>query len=152
MEFEWHSRKAAGNLRKHKVSFEEPSTVFGDVLSMTISDPDHSLHENRLITIGQSSRMRLLMVAHAQRDRRVSIMKQSRNTTSDDLRPEYDLRQLLKGATRGKYAKSYRANSNVVVLDPNVHDIFRDARAVNDALRLVIELRKVAGRTRVSKN
>jgi uncharacterized DUF497 family protein len=74
MEFEWDSRKAAGNLRKHKVSFEEASTVFGDALSMTISDPDHSLYENRLITIGQSSRMRLLMVAHAQRDRRVRII------------------------------------------------------------------------------
>jgi len=136
----------AGNLRKVKVSPEEASTVFGDVLSLTLSDPD------RLITIRQSSRMRLWMVAHTQHDRRVRIMKQIRNTTSDDLRPEYDLRQLLKGATRGKYAKSYRANSNVVVLDPDVHDIFRDARAVNDALRLVIELRKVAGRPRASKN
>jgi hypothetical protein len=63
MEFEWDSRKAAGNLRKHKVTFEEASTVFGDTLSMTISDPDHSFHEHRFITIGQSSRMRLLIVA-----------------------------------------------------------------------------------------
>ena len=79
-------------------------------------------------------------------------MTQIRKTRSDDLRPEYDLRELLKGATRGKYAKSYHANSNVVVLDPDVHDVFRDARAVNDALRLVIELSKVTGRTRISKN
>jgi hypothetical protein len=79
-------------------------------------------------------------------------MKQPRKTASDDLRQEYDLKQLLKGAVRGKYAKSYRTNSNVVVLDPDVHDIFRDGRAVNDALRLVIELRKIAGRAQVSKN
>ena len=79
-------------------------------------------------------------------------MRQSRKTASDDLRPEYELKQLLKGAVRGKYAKSYQTNSNVVVLDPDVHQAFRDARAVNDALRLVIELWKVTGRARVSKN
>lgn len=79
-------------------------------------------------------------------------MRQIRKTRSDGLRPEYDLRQLPKGAARGEYAKSYHANSNVVMLDPDLHDVFRDARAVNDALRLVIELSKVTGRTRISKN
>ncbi len=79
-------------------------------------------------------------------------MRHTRKTASDDLRPEYDLRQLLKAGVRGKYAKSYRTNSNVVVLDPDVHETFRDARAVNDALRLVIELRRVGGRARASKD
>ena len=62
---------------------------------------------------------------------------------NDDLRPEYDLAQLLKGGVRGKYAKRYHAGSNLVLLDPDVHKAFRTERAANDALRLVIELRKV---------
>jgi hypothetical protein len=62
---------------------------------------------------------------------------------NDELRPEYDLGQLLKGGVRGKYAKRYQAGTNLVLLDPDVRKAFRSERAVNDALRLVIELRKV---------
>lgn len=62
------------------------------------------------------------------------------------LRPEYDLRELLKGSLRGEYAKRYHAGSNIVMLDPEVRRAFRDEKAVNDALRLVIELRKIDGR------
>jgi hypothetical protein len=59
------------------------------------------------------------------------------------LRPEYDLGQLLEGGVRGKYAKRYHAGTNLVLLDPDVRKAFRSERAVNKALRLVIELRKV---------
>jgi hypothetical protein len=62
---------------------------------------------------------------------------------NDELRPEYDLGQLFKGGVRGKYAKRYHAGTNLVLLDPDVRKAFRSQRAVNDALRLVIELRKV---------
>ena len=68
MEFEWHSVKAAENLRKHEVSFTEAATVFGDALAATAQDPDHSGSELRFITIGMSNRRRLLMVAHAERN------------------------------------------------------------------------------------
>lgn len=79
-------------------------------------------------------------------------MKKRRNKTSDELRPEYDLRQLLKGGVRGKYAKRYHAGTNLILLDPDVRKAFRSERAVNDALRLVIELRKVGnGSGRMSK-
>jgi hypothetical protein len=71
-------------------------------------------------------------------------MKTRKTRTTDELRPEYDLGQLLKGAVRGKYAKRYHAGTNLVLLDPDVRKAFRSERAVNDALRLVIELRKVA--------
>jgi hypothetical protein len=71
-------------------------------------------------------------------------MKRRKNNRNDDLRPEYDLRQLLKGGARGKYAKRYHAGTNLVLLDPDVHRAFRSERAVNEALRLVIELRKMA--------
>jgi hypothetical protein len=70
-------------------------------------------------------------------------MKTSRNRMTDDLRPEYDLGQLLKGGVRGKYAKRYHAGTNLVLLDPDVRKAFRSERAINDALRLVMELRKV---------
>jgi hypothetical protein len=70
-------------------------------------------------------------------------MKTRKNRMNDELRPEYDLGQLLKGGVRGKYAKRYHAGTNLVLLDPDVRKAFRNERAVNDALRLVIELRKV---------
>jgi hypothetical protein len=70
-------------------------------------------------------------------------MKKPRAKVSDELRPEYDLRELLKGGVRGKYAKRFHAGTNLVLLDPDVRRAFRNERAVNDALRLVIELRKV---------
>jgi hypothetical protein len=59
------------------------------------------------------------------------------------LHPEYDLSQLLKRGVRGKYAKRYNAGTNLVLLSPDVRKAFRSERAVNKALRLVIELRKV---------
>jgi hypothetical protein len=52
VEFEWDARKAAENLRKHDVSFDEAATVFGDFFGATASDPDHSAGENRYITVG----------------------------------------------------------------------------------------------------
>ena len=73
-------------------------------------------------------------------------MKKRKNNMNDDLRPEYDLRQLLKEAVRGKYAKRYHAGTNLVLLDPDVHKAFGNEKAVNDALRLVIELRKIGSR------
>jgi uncharacterized DUF497 family protein len=74
MEFEWDPEKAAANLRKHKVSFNEAATVFGDSLGTTAVDPDHSADEHRFITVGLSSSRRLLMVSHADRNGRVRII------------------------------------------------------------------------------
>ncbi len=70
-------------------------------------------------------------------------MKKRGNRVRDELRPQYDLRRLLKGGVRGKYAKRYHAGTNLVLLDADVRSAFPSERAVNDALRLVIELRKV---------
>ena len=68
MGFEWNARKAAGNLRKHGVSFDEAASVFFDPLSATCDDPDHSLEEKRFVTFGVSSSGHLLVVAHEDRD------------------------------------------------------------------------------------
>ena len=72
------------------------------------------------------------------------MKKKFNSEMSDELRPEYDLRTLLKGGVRGKYAAKYRAGTNVVLLDPDVAKAFRTERAVNEALRLVLRLNKIA--------
>lgn len=66
MQFEWDSRKAQHNKRKHGVEFEEASTVFADDLALTFDDPDHSLGERRLITFGTSSLGNTLVVSHTE--------------------------------------------------------------------------------------
>ena len=63
--FEWDSAKAAANVRKHGVPFEEATTVFGDPLSLLRSDPDHSLGEARFLVLGRSQSDRLIIVAFA---------------------------------------------------------------------------------------
>ena len=62
----------------------------------------------------------------------------------DELRPEYDMSELLKGAVRGKYADRYREGTNIVLLAPDVAKAFPDEKAVNEALRLVLRLSKIA--------
>ncbi len=74
MEFEWEPRKARKNLRRHKVSFEEAVTVLSDPLAFTVPDPDHSVEEERYITIGWSKRRRRLIVAHTERGDRIRII------------------------------------------------------------------------------
>lgn len=69
MEFEWDERKAAGNLEKHKVSFDEARTVFSDPFSITIDDPEHSADEFRFIDIGSSSDGTILVVSYTERTR-----------------------------------------------------------------------------------
>jgi uncharacterized DUF497 family protein len=60
--FEWDSEKAASNLAKHGVSFEDASTVFGDPLATTINNPDHLVDEQRFLTTGLSTQQRVLVV------------------------------------------------------------------------------------------
>src|SRR5260370_34140985 len=62
--FEWDPGKAKQNRRKHRISFQEAATVFGDPLAVTYPDPDHSLSGERFITVGMSSAARVLIVAH----------------------------------------------------------------------------------------
>jgi uncharacterized DUF497 family protein len=74
MDFDWDGRKAAHNLAKHRVSFTEAATVFYDPLSISFGDPDHSMDEERYITIGTSDRGRLLIVSHADQDDIIRII------------------------------------------------------------------------------
>jgi len=78
--YEWDPEKAKANLRTHRVSFEEASTVFFDPLAVTYPDPDHSEEERREITIGQSGRQRIVFVSHIQRGDRIRIISARKAT------------------------------------------------------------------------
>lgn len=78
MKFEWDPRKAAANARKHRVTFDEAMTVFGDWESITVIDPDHSKDEERYVIIGRSSRDRILVVSHTERGQNVRIISARR--------------------------------------------------------------------------
>lgn len=67
MKFDWDETKAATNLSKHGVSFEEARTVFDDAFYIDFYDPDHSDHEDRYILIGTSQQGRLLMMSYTDR-------------------------------------------------------------------------------------
>ena len=85
LEFQWDTRKAEENLRRHSVSFQEAITVFSDFLSLTIPDPLHSEEEERLITIGHSEQQRLLVVVHTERGDVIRIIS-ARKATSYERR------------------------------------------------------------------
>jgi uncharacterized DUF497 family protein len=74
MRFEWDPAKAAANLRRHRVSFEEAATVFGDPLARTYEDPDASGDEARNLTFGVSSGGKAVVVVHCERQDRVRII------------------------------------------------------------------------------
>ena len=78
MKFEWDPDKALVNLRKHRVSFDEAITVFGDPLALSFNDPDHSDQERRFLTFGESARKRLLVVSHTFRQGRTRIISARR--------------------------------------------------------------------------
>lgn len=73
-QFEWNRAKAAANLRKHGVSFEEASTVFGDPLAVLLRDPDHSAEEQRYVLLGSSVAGRMLVVTFAERPPRTRLI------------------------------------------------------------------------------
>jgi uncharacterized DUF497 family protein len=83
LRFEWDSKKAASNLRKHRVSFEEAALIFNDEFATFYEDPDHSQAERRYLAIGISARGRLLIVAFAYSGERIRIINARRVTTQE---------------------------------------------------------------------
>jgi len=82
LRFEWDSKKALSNRRRHGITFEEASTIFGDPLSITVHDPAHSIGEDRFITIGTSVNNKLIVVVHTDRNdiiRIIGARKATRN-------------------------------------------------------------------------
>jgi len=86
MKFEWNEAKAAANLIKHSISFEEAITVFDDPLYVDFYDPRHSQAEHRYIIIGESKQGRMLIVSYTERDeiiRPISARKMTRSERKD---------------------------------------------------------------------
>ena len=88
MVYEWDAKKAKGNRRKHRISFEDAATVFLDPLALTFPDPDHSSGEERETTIGRSRRQQVVFVSHCPRGDRVRIIS-ARKTTRGE-RKQYE--------------------------------------------------------------
>jgi uncharacterized DUF497 family protein len=78
--FEWDAAKATENARRHGVTFDEASTVFGDPLGLLMPDPDHSEGEERYLLLGMSTLQRLLVVAFAERPPRTRLISARRAT------------------------------------------------------------------------
>ncbi len=143
--FEWDSRKAVSNLKKHGISFDEATTIFGDPLSLLMDDPKHSADEQRFLVIGLSVQHRLLVVAFAERppylpDLPLGMKGNNMNKNKpqkakvnnrDTLQPEYDFSKAVRGVT----AKRYAEGTNVVVIPPELRDVFPDSATVAEALR-----------------
>ena len=83
MILEWDPEKAASNYTKHRVDFHEAGTVLDDPLSTTFPDPDHSLDEQRYLTIGSSLSGRILVVAHTDRGEAVRLISARPATPSE---------------------------------------------------------------------
>ena len=88
IKFTWDPTKAAENLRKHRVAFEEALTVFGDPLARIHDDPDHSDRERREVIVGHSTKRRLLLVSFTERMRVVRLISARRATRHE--REDYE--------------------------------------------------------------
>ena len=149
--FEWDGAKARENDRKHGVNFREAMTAFGDEHSVTIDGPAHSVDEARFVLVGMSQLGRLscpsrkdtigfLSSARESRrvtkDRNMKKASRTRKTKAAQMRGEYD----FAGGTRGKYAKRFLESTNLVLLDPDVAEMFPTQAAVNNALRALARI------------
>jgi uncharacterized DUF497 family protein len=67
VKLDWDAKKAASNVRKHSVSFEEAGTVFGDPMALTFDDPDHSTGEMRFLTFGVTRTNKFVIVSYTER-------------------------------------------------------------------------------------
>jgi len=92
MQFEWDEAKAVANVRKHNVSFEQATTIFGDPDAITIFDTRHSVDEDRFIDIGLSASGRILLVVYTERDTRIRIISCRKATLAE--RRQYERRIL----------------------------------------------------------
>ena len=83
LSFEWDEEKAKANLKKHRVGFDEATTVLNDSFSITIPDPDHSVDEQRYIDIGISDNGRVLVVVYTERGSNIRIISCRKATPSE---------------------------------------------------------------------
>lgn len=154
MQFEWDESKASGNITKHRIDFGEAATVFGDDLSITIKDPLHSFGENRFVTIGSQLKddcwssftpiaaIQLELLARERpqgmRESNMKSRQTPKHRSEKDMLTEYDFR----GGVRGKYARKYARQNNLVAIERDVAKYFADSQSVNEALRTLLRIGK----------
>src|SRR6266850_6920980 len=124
MRFSWDPNKDRLNQRDHGITLQDATTVFGDSLAVTVSDPSCAI-SNKGIPFA------LFRLAEPQL---MNAKTMKRKTKESEMRAEYD----FSGGVRGKYHQRYMESSNVVVLEPDVHKRFKNSSAVNKALRSLI--------------
>ena len=83
LDFEWDEDKAESNFKKHKISFQEAKMVFGDLFSVTVNDPLHSVGERRFIDIGASVNGKILVVSYTQRGRKIRLISCRKATKAE---------------------------------------------------------------------
>ncbi len=88
LKFEWDINKALSNEQKHGVTFEEAGTVLSDLLSVTITDPLYPGEEERMVTIGQSDKRRILVVVHTERGNVIRLISARLANTHERKRHE----------------------------------------------------------------
>lgn len=91
LDFEWDPRKAAANLVKHKISFDEAATVFGDPLGLIVPDPRHSMDEERFVLLGLSEAHHLLAVMFTDRGEAIRIISARKATRRERQRYEKNI-------------------------------------------------------------
>ena len=154
MRFTWDARKALQNQKKHGVSFDEALSVFRDRTALIFDDDEHSENEHRELAIGKSSQSRLLIVSFTERgnvvriivrekqiQRNIEYMKKRNDkmaSESGDMRDHYDFD--YSKAKPNRFADQFGEDTVVVVLDADVASAFPTTEAVNEALRLVMQL------------
>jgi uncharacterized protein len=89
---EWDPRKAAANLRRHRISFAEAETAFYDDYATILPDPDHSHAEDRFLLLGMSASLRVVVVVHAVREAGAVIRLISARKATRSERAQYDAR------------------------------------------------------------
>ena len=83
IEFEWDPEKEKENLLKHRVSFHEAAAIFGDHLSWTFSDPEHSVGERRYLTFGMSTQGKTIIVSHTDRGKKIRLISARKATPKE---------------------------------------------------------------------
>lgn len=86
--FEWDDKKATANLKKHKISFEEATTIFDDPLMITFPDTQHSDEEDRCIGIGKTDKGIILVVVHIDKEETIRLISCRKATASERRRYE----------------------------------------------------------------
>lgn len=89
MDVEWDEPKARRNAAKHGVTFEEAMTVFLDPMELTVFDPDHSISEDRYLSVGLSNRGRLLVVGYTERGSKIRVIFARRATVREQMDYEH---------------------------------------------------------------